>query len=625
MKASIKKKLWIFSGAYFFLTAILIIVVIGQYWYDLNRDVQETKKNLYEKYDQMIRYQVQTAHSLLNAIHTRVLSGELTEAQGRKLAADLLRDLRYGDNGREYFWADDLQGNNVVLYGRKDVEGSNRNNLRDARGTYIIQELRKLALQGGGYLDYYFPRQGETNPLPKRGYSKLFEPYGWVLGTGLYVDDIEASIAEASQHSLSTQKNLLVQLTIFGVLILLLVIVIQRLIHSQITSPLIAMSNEAKKIGNGNFDVTIDPQWQKLGGEIEKLSEAFHTLYTYISQREKEIIAMSEADFTLDITPVSEADRLGLALKTLHQNLSRLIQEVRNTVEQFTIGAEQLSRASQTLSQGSSEQASSIEEITSALTEINAQVKQNADKASKARDLSQEVLSMAENSQHSMQNLVEVMKHLNSSATEINNIVRTIDDIAFQINLLALNANVEAARAGKYGKGFAVVADEVRNLAVKSANSVKETTNKVRDIVGFITRGHEVTSEVASHIERMYTNMHQTIEVAEEVAASSQEQLLSMEQINQGIHQINQVTQTTASSAEETASAAEELASQATVLKKLVTQFKLSQGHESLTPTSLSSSQTTAFASQKSSQEFSTPPEPKKRVIRLDDDDFGKF
>ncbi|MFN3660097.1 MAG: methyl-accepting chemotaxis protein, partial [Brevinematales bacterium] len=219
-----------------------------------------------------------------------------------------------------------------------------------------------------------------------------------------------------------------------------------------------------------------------------------------------------------------------------------------------------------------------------------------------------------------MQNLVEVMQRLNNSAAEINNIVRTIDDIAFQINLLALNANVEAARAGKYGKGFAVVADEVRNLAVKSANSVKETTTKVQDIVGAITRGHDVTSEVASHIEKMYTNMQQTIQVAEEVAASSQEQLLSMEQISEGIHQINIVTQNTASSAEETASSAEELSSQAALLKQLVRQFKLAEN---------------MFASEKPNPTLTTTKEHptteqepntlQKRTIRLDDDDFGKF
>ncbi|MFN4217048.1 MAG: cache domain-containing protein, partial [Brevinematales bacterium] len=129
MKASIKTRLWIFSISYFGITAILLMIIILQYWEDLDMDLKKTREILYNKYDQMIRYQVQTTHSLLTAIYKKVETGELTQEQGKKLATDLLRDLRYGDNGKEYFWADDLDGNNVVLYGRKDVEGSNRNNL----------------------------------------------------------------------------------------------------------------------------------------------------------------------------------------------------------------------------------------------------------------------------------------------------------------------------------------------------------------------------------------------------------------------------------------------------------------------------------------------------------------
>ncbi len=622
MRATIKRKLWIFSSTYFLLTILLVGIIVWQYWEDLTNDVIQTRETLYEKYDQMIRYQVQTAHSLLAAVHKKVQSSELTEDQGKTLMKELLRQIRYGDNNNEYIFLFDANGY-LIAHPNPKVEGTHESQHVDANGIYYIKELRQAALSGKGYVDYSFPKLGETNPSPKRSYSKLFEPYGWVLGTGLYVDDIEAAIAKTTEHAIQAKNALLIQILLFVLVIIVLIIIIQRLIHNEISDPIMKVAKEAAKIGEGDFAISIDSRWQKVGGEIEKLANAFQRLSTYIQTREQEIIAMSNADFTGDIPIFSEKDSLGHALRKLKENLANLISEVRNTVEQFNLGAEQLSRASQSLSQGSSEQASSIEEITSALTEVNAQTKQNAEKATRAKKLTQDVLAMAENSQHSMQNLVEVMQRLNASAEEINHIVKTIDDIAFQINLLALNANVEAARAGKYGKGFAVVADEVRNLAVKSANSVKETTAKVRDIVSSITRGHEVTSEVASQIEKIYTNMHETIEASEEVAASSQEQLLSMEQINQGIHQINQVTQSTASSAEETASAAEELASQATVLKRLVAQFKVATtlANQS-SPQPAPASPSPYIENVNHEIALSTPP---KRTIKLDDSDFGKF
>jgi len=622
MRGTIQKKLWVLSFVYFLVTLVLLVLIIYQFLGNLSQGVKDTRTTMYTDYDRMIRYQVQTAHSLLEAVHKRVVSGELTEEAGKKLAADLLRDLRYGDNGKEYIFVDDLQGNTIV-HANRSLEGTSMENYQDAKGQYIIQERRKLALQGGGYLDYYFPRPGETNPSPKRGYSKLFEPYGWVLGTGLYVDDIEAAIAQELKKVETARRNLVIKILIAVLAVVVVVIIIQRIIHKEISTPLAGLAHEALKIGEGDFEVHINESWKKLGGEIENLVDAFEKLYSYVILREDEIMRMAEADFSQSVRVVSEKDKLGKSLQNLSENIGRLVGEVRNTVEQFNIGAEQLSKASQTLSQGANEQASSLEEITSALTEINAQVKQNAERAVKARDLSKATMARAQKGEEGIQNLVEIMQRLNNAAADINAIVKTIDDIAFQINLLALNANVEAARAGKYGKGFAVVADEVRNLAVKSANSVKETTVKVRDIVGAITRGHEITSEVASQIEQMYTNMYQTTEMNEEVAASSQEQLLSMERVNQGIHEINQVTQTTASSAEATASSAEELASQATLLKRLIAQFKVAQTvNSSLVEQKRNGGETVQQSIEMSSGQ---PGIAQKRVIKLDDDDFGKF
>lgn len=134
--------------------------------------------------DLLIKSEVETALSLLQAIFARSERGEMTLDEARKLGADLLRELRYGTDG--YFWADTEEGVNVVLYGRKDVEGRNRIEDKDQNGTYYIREMLARAQAGGGYVEYWFPKRGEAAPRPKRSYVQAFEPFGWVIGTGYY-------------------------------------------------------------------------------------------------------------------------------------------------------------------------------------------------------------------------------------------------------------------------------------------------------------------------------------------------------------------------------------------------------------------------------------------------------
>ena len=155
-----------------------------------DRDMALKQACIHPITDEIIRKEVQTAVSLLEAIYEQHKSGKISLEEAKKMSADLLRELRYGDEREGYFWADTLEGVNVVLYGRKDVEGTNRYEA-NINGVFYIKEIIEKGKQpGGGYTDYWFPRKGQETPLQKRGYSLAFEPFGWVIGTGYYPDDL---------------------------------------------------------------------------------------------------------------------------------------------------------------------------------------------------------------------------------------------------------------------------------------------------------------------------------------------------------------------------------------------------------------------------------------------------
>jgi methyl-accepting chemotaxis protein len=147
---------------------------------------------LYEGFDRLVKDEVETAASLLQGIHDSYTKGEITLGQAKEIGADLLRNLKYGEDG--YFWTDTVEGVNVVLLGKKDVEGTNRFNAQDKKGKYFVKEFIEKGTIDGGYIDYYFPKKGSDAPLPKRARTLEFKPFHWVIGTGNYVDDMEALV-----------------------------------------------------------------------------------------------------------------------------------------------------------------------------------------------------------------------------------------------------------------------------------------------------------------------------------------------------------------------------------------------------------------------------------------------
>jgi hypothetical protein len=250
--------------------------------------------------------------------------------------------------------------------------------------------------------------------------------------------------------------------------------------------------------------------------------------------------------------------------------LRRITQELKEASTQTASASEQVASASQDMAQGTSEQASSLEETSSALEEMASMTRQNADNAGQANGLMKKAENVVGSGVEAMNRMTKAIEEINQSSAQTAKIIKTIDEIAFQTNLLALNAAVEAARAGEAGKGFAVVAEEVRNLARRSAEAAKNTTNLIEQSQKNAQAGVQVSSEVANHLANIKETTEKVATLIAEITAASKEQAQGIDQVNTAVSEMDKVVQQNAANSEESASAAEELSAQSNQLMDLV-------------------------------------------------------
>jgi methyl-accepting chemotaxis protein len=362
--------------------------------------------------------------------------------------------------------------------------------------------------------------------------------------------------------------------TILALASIVLGVVLAFIIATGIINPIRKGVLFAQEVAKGDLDAKVDFEQSD---EIGDLSAALNNMVRSLRIKAGALSQVAEGDLTVEVEMDSDKDALGSSLIDMKDSLNRIMAQVTVAVEQVSSGSGQVSSASQSLSQGAAEQASSLEEISSSLNQISGQSKQNAENALEANAIAKKAMESAEAGNDQMQDLVSAMEKISVSSDETKKVVKVIDDIAFQINLLALNANVEAARAGKYGKGFAVVADEVRNLAVRSGDAVKETTQIVEDSIRSIDDGTVTARATADKLAEIVEGSARVAEFLGDIAVASKEQAQGVEQINGGVEQIDQVTQSNTASAEESAAAAEELAAQSQQLKGMIARFKLAE------------------------------------------------
>jgi methyl-accepting chemotaxis protein len=445
------------------------------------------------------------------------------------------------------------------------------------------------------------------------------------------VDYNEELASNTLQRNNENYMRLLILMIAIIILCVFSAIVLGLYISGIISKPVNEMVGAAEKIALGDINVSIVSDTKD---EIGKLTAAFNKMIQNIRNQALVVERIADGDLTVEVEIRSDNDLLGKKLLELTQKNNEILTNIASASEQVATGSKQISDSSIALSQGATEQASAIEELTASLEEISSQTQLSAQNANEVNTLAVDAKVNAMKGNDQMKEMLKAMDEINISSSSISRIIKVIDDIAFQTNILALNAAVEAARAGQYGKGFAVVAEEVRNLAARSANAAKETTEMIGQSIKKVEDGTKIANETAQEFQTIVHHIETVAKLVNDIAVASNEQAMGIEQINQGIMQVSEVVQTNTATSEEGAAASEELSNQAMLLKEMVGKFKLRESKysdnrlEEISPEVLSMLENMVYNKKHGSDTGvdvkSRLPKSKPRIV-LSDLEFGKY
>ncbi|HEX3038261.1 MAG TPA: methyl-accepting chemotaxis protein [Oscillospiraceae bacterium] len=405
--------------------------------------------------------------------------------------------------------------------------------------------------------------------------NQMYISYRPIAGTDGWSIGVTAKVSEM----MSKFYNAILIMIILMILFIAISFLVAFKIAKPIAQPIVRMVQRFEKLAQGDLhtEVPVISSENEIGVLSNSFATTVTTLDSYVSEISTVLTSLAEGDCTVETHQEYLGDFVAIktSLNTIITNLNDMFTEINQSADQVSSGSDQVSSASQALAQGATEQASSIEELSASVTEVSEKVNKNATNAANANKISLEASAEVQRGNEHMQQMNAAMLDISEKSSEIGKIIKTIEDIAFQTNILALNAAVEAARAGEAGKGFSVVADEVRNLASKSAEAAKNTTALIESTMQAVANGSKIADETAASLNAIIEGAKKTTDLISEIAAASNEQANSINQITLGVDQISAVVRTNSATSEESAATSEELSSQAKALQETLSFFKL--------------------------------------------------
>ncbi len=441
--------------------------------------VWDIRYNIHTERSDMIKYQVETAISSITPFYELAREGVMSAEEAQTLAKSVLRNQRYAQDGYFFVYAADVT--NLVLGPKPENEGTNMIGVKDSNDVLFIRDLINAAREGGGFVTYQWPKTGSDEPLPKLSYAKSFEPWEWMIGTGVYIDDLNETF----------WKHTLILASVGGV-ILLVIAALSWLIARDISGSTKKIAGVMDFLSSGKTDTKV-PYTDRTNeiGQMAKAIEGFRKTIIKNQELQENQIRQTEK---------SEREKLEGSLDILHQFVDVSIEGNETLIK--------LAKMKQSIEKTMQEvqsMASAIEEVSATVNEISNNSNDATQDAQNSEQAAAEGAQRAVEASKSMTEMTRKVQQAKSSVEEldeasgqIGEIISQIEAIAEQTNLLALNATIEAARAGEAGKGFAVVASEVKNLASQTAKATEDIRGRIGNVqasIGGITAIMDETAE----------------------------------------------------------------------------------------------------------------------------------
>ncbi|KIH83475.1 methyl-accepting chemotaxis protein [Pseudomonas batumici] len=537
---SISRRLWLIL-----IVAVAMLLTLGLLM------LKQIHDDLYQAKAQKTQHVVQVASGILNYYHDLESAGTLSREVAQKQALSVIRGLRY--NQTDYFWINDLRPVMVMHPANPKLEGQDLSGIKDPDGYALFNEMVTLTkAKGAGMIDYRWPKPGASAPVQKTSYVQLFEPWGWIVGSGVYVDDLQDEFYGQVWRA-----------SLIGLGIALVMALLVMMIARSIARPLQEAVNAMANIASGESDLTrsLDTHGQD---EVTQLARHFNGFTTKL----RSVVGQLQASATELGQSSTDLGSNATQAQARSQQQSQQMEMVATAINEVTYGVQDVAK--------------NAEQAASEMRDAEAQARQgqlNIDNSLQQIDSLSATIDQA----------VEVIRTLAAESTQIGSVLEVIRSIAEQTNLLALNAAIEAARAGEQGRGFAVVADEVRLLAQRTQKSTAEIQSMIErlqghseaavKVIGDSSRASQLTIEQAGLAGESLNAIGQALRnlngLNASIASATLEQSHVVEEINQNVTDAAGLSHSTALAAEQSSADSEKLRALSQQLNALLKQFKV--------------------------------------------------